>query len=195
MAEYDNAELIQQALLYAAGEMDQLSSAAFEVLLERDASAQDALTHVVQLNLVIEGRSLTPNRAYRDVVRKQSRSQLRWRERSYWFAGVCAASVLIVGFWAFNRNPITAQSDEPKAAVQAEPVEPSTVAKVETEPEAASEDISPMDEPTAVAWAEMSNSDHLHRALDDEQRHKVRMLRKDEMGHHRPWMQVSKTSP
>ena len=106
-------DLRYQAILYAAGEMHPTAAEAFETRLGSDADAQHALVQAVQLAGLLDGRSYTPDPAYRDAVRETVLAGCRKRRRStlLWIGSACAAAVALVAIWLpLQRNAATNKS-------------------------------------------------------------------------------------
>ena len=187
----DNPEgdaLALRALLYASGELDAAEAAAFEERLGTDQEAREALAVAAQLAHAVPGEPAPrPDPAYRARVRERLASHGPWRwltaRRYYpghpavWAAGgACAAALLIaVGLWVRSPNPGPAPATglPPVAQAPAAPKGEAVVQAPELLP--APRERNGFVAETALAWAELGNSDHLQKTLDDEARRKLRL--------------------
>ncbi|HEY1861910.1 MAG TPA: hypothetical protein VGG61_16230 [Gemmataceae bacterium] len=164
------------ALLYASGELDAAQAAAFEKRLGNDQEAREALTVAVQLaQMPVAGEVARPNPSYRQRVRQQLRSAPslwgrfcgRRANRSHpllWgLAGAAAAVLVAVAMgqsapWLKNERA-PERTATPPAAEQTE----EGTSRVASSLEAAN------------IWAEISPSDHLLKAHDEETRRRIRL--------------------
>jgi anti-sigma-K factor RskA len=164
------------ALLYASGELDEAQAAVFEKRLGNDQQAREALTVAVQLaQMPVAGEIALPNPSYRERVRRQlgSRPSLWGRfcgRRSYrghpllWgLAGAAAAVLLTVAMgqsapWLRNERAPELTATPPAAE----------------ETDAGSSRVASSLEAASI-WAEISQSDHLLKAHDEETRRRIRV--------------------
>jgi hypothetical protein len=167
--------LAWEALLYASGELDAGRACAFEERLGNDQAAREALSLAAQM-AVLPGAAptLRPAPDYRDSVRlrlKQGESgwQRLWGRRAYrghpllWgCAGAAAALLMMVGL--VRSGTVSACWIAPTP-----PVAQAPAPQIEGEPEGMPTTIE-----AASVWAEISQSDHLLKAHDDELRRKSR---------------------
>jgi anti-sigma-K factor RskA len=173
-ARYDNLAL--QALLYASGELDAARTAVFENRLGNDQEAREALTVAVQLaQMPGANATVAPSPAYRrrvhqGLTRGTSVWGNLWGKRAYrghplfWsLAGAAVMALLILGLGQSAPRLATEHASEltaNPAASEQDDAESSRVA-------------SSMEE--AYIWADISQSDHLLKAHDEETRRRLRM--------------------
>lgn len=154
-------DLALLALLYSSGELEGDEAAAFEARLAVDQEARDALAQAVQLSLTAAGERCAPDATWREETKRRllQRASL-WQRlagpRVYrghpavWsIFGALAASLVL------SLMPAPPASHE---SVQAEPVPALTLPSAEE----------------AIFWSEITNSDHLVKAHDEEARRKLR---------------------
>jgi anti-sigma-K factor RskA len=164
------------ALLYASGELDEAHAAVFEKRLGNDQEAREALTVAVQLaQMPVAGEMARPNPSYRQRVRQRLRSgPSSWGwfcgKRAYrghpllWgLAGAAAAVLLTVAMG--QSAPWLRKERAPELTAT-----PTTA----EETDAASSRVASSLE-AAYIWAEISQSDHLLKAHDEETRRRIRV--------------------
>jgi anti-sigma factor RsiW len=155
-------DLAHEALLYAGGELPPAEVASFEARLATDQAAREALVCAVQAGLSLsDPRAGRPDPAYRDRVRRR----LAWAKcrpaLGGFGLGAAAAALLI---FTLGRPAVP----DPDSGIVAIPVpaEHVPVATKEAEEEGVGE--------AARIWADMSNSEHLSKAVVQENRRKNR---------------------
>lgn len=171
--------LALQALLYASGELDEAQLPDFEQRLGEDQGARDALCQAVQMTLALKGQlPARPNPAYRERVRQRLQTRQPWWQavadkRAYrghpalWSGlGAAAAVLLMIGL-----GQLTHVGSSPQVVVQpgaipvAPPKEPSPAENTAVAAATPEE---------AHTWAELTNSNHLEKAHNEEARRKNR---------------------
>ena len=187
--------LVREALLYAAGELDAPAAADFERRLGGDALAREALADAVQLSLVLEGRPLRPDPAYRSVVRDRCARRREPRARYFLrYAGFGLVAALLLA-----AAPTVTPPAEPAASPAEEhaaaplPLNDAVVAHLKhpaaEEPWAdagTGEDHDMLG--TARDWAELSaTGEHLQRTWDEEARRKARHHARVRVGFEPSW--------
>lgn len=162
--------LALQALLYAGGELDGTALADFERRLAADQEAREALCQAVQLTQALAGdRPGRPDPAYRARVRQRlGKERRKWPVGPVVWASLGAAAAVLITL-GLNRPETPVAPTPPPAPVVVVRVEPPPVEPAPVE----DGDAEPMLE-MANVWAELTNSDHLARAVDREVRRKLR---------------------
>lgn len=125
------------ALLYAAGELDENATLAFERRLADEQAIRDALCSAVRLGQTIAGQPVpTPDPAYREQVRSRLRKPNLWQRivgrnmyrghPSLWaFAGaIAAAIVLMSGIGQTPSLPVDEHPASPPAFAEQTPAPP-----------------------------------------------------------------------
>lgn len=187
-------DLLREAMLYAAGELDRPTTAAFEARLANDQAAREALAEAVRLTTALFApQNAQPNRAYRRVVRQKlglayicelQRRQRFWQHTSAALAALSAVLLLVVQFWSKSLEKSAAES-----FVQAipeldrlvlptvSPIEPLTMASRSlpantppAPPKADAVDRLLADPNAAVIWAKIPWSGHIEKATQQKQR-------------------------
>lgn len=193
--------LRQQAMLYAAGEMDPNTAEAFESRLGTDCHAQQALVQAVQLVGLVAGREYRPDPSYRSAVRNSLAEMKRPSRRRFWLTGVSTLAVGLLAVWFFQRPtaPLGLKpANQPSEWAQARPPQtlPTTSAAIDSDrelrPASPAPDVldaSELDElfGSADSWAELSHIERLQKFAEIEQRRKLRIpLRAEDFRIERP---------
>jgi hypothetical protein len=164
-------DLAVQAFLYYSGELDQIEATAFERLLGEQEEARDALVEVVRMTIPLVGAVPSPDPAYRQAVRNRLQagwwnwllgSRARRGHPLLWALTGAAAALLLFTLWPWD-----------SAAADSNLASQSILGIILNEPiaqEPADEDVGE----TAFIWAELNNTDHLERAIADEQKRRSR---------------------
>lgn len=185
-------ELRQQALLYAAGEMEPGAAADFEDRLGNDADAQKALVQAVQLAALLDGREYAPDPAYRAAVREcafaaraDSRRRRRWIAASLASAAAIAIAIGVVWHRESNQGMLpgksiaVVQTDAIAPACEAQPTQPEPIAlmpkSMPNEPDAKAHPDFEDALNAAETWAQLSNSERLRKVLEYELRRRLRI--------------------
>lgn len=177
------------ALRYAAGDLTPAEAGAFEERLADDQAARDALSEAVRLSAAALGQKPPcPHPAFRAVLRARLGWE-RYRRRPIAWAGTGVAAVAVcalVGLALVDRTDPPARAAEPSApsAHLTEPLPApdefeAGLAPHETAP-VAFEQPAPAcgSEPhrsVAEIWADLSTSEHVEKARDDELRWRQKM--------------------
>jgi hypothetical protein len=168
-----------QALLYAAGELEGAELSRFEKRLGEDQEAREALCQTMGITLALSGRvPATPHPAYRELVRARLFPSQpfwqswvwpggKWTHPAIWTVAALLGVLLVLGVthppWGkgpdIEPNRATADSAQGghRGATQDEGARPLP------SPEA------------ATFWSELSNSEHLSKARDEEFRRRGRV--------------------
>jgi hypothetical protein len=179
-----------RAFLYASGEMDATETAAFERRLGEEQPLREALCRAVELTRTLEGLlPVAPPLAYRQRVRQRLLSAGGWwrwlgQPRTYrghpaLWSGLGAAAALLAVL-AFPPDWFSRDRPAPAGSVAQEP---SLLRDSETALEGADE-LSTIE--MAETWASLPSSEHLARALEEENRRRDRRLTRDEHLLHLP---------
>lgn len=193
--------LRQQAMLYAAGEMDPNAAEAFESRLGTDCHAQQALVQAVQLAGLVVGREYRPDPSYRSAVRSSLAEMKRPSRKRFWLTGVSTLAVCLLAVWFFQRPTaplglkLANQRSEWAQAHSPRPL-PTTSVVIDFQrelrpasPDPDAVDAAELDElfGSADSWAELSHVEWLRRFAEFEQRRKLRMpLRAEDFRIERP---------
>jgi hypothetical protein len=169
--------LVQEALLYAAGELEGEALRDFEERLSDHPETQLALAQAVQLSLVLEGRPLHPDPAYRSAVRRRCVPRVKPQRYFVRVAGFALVATLLMGV-----SPTGPMTPDEEAAPEDETASiPADLLQVSVSNPG--EDDRQGDEPIdgndmldmALDWAEFSGANgHLLRTWDEEVRRKAR---------------------
>jgi hypothetical protein len=179
------------AFLYASGELDVAEKVDFERRLAEEQPLREALCRAVELMRTLEGLApLVPAPAYRQRVRQRlgsSGALWRWlgQRRAYrghpaLWSGLGAAAALLAVLalppdWMPKERPTP--SAEPVAKEQSPAHEPET-------PREGPPALSTIE--VAETWASLPNSEHLSRALEEENRRRDRRFTREEHLLHLP---------
>jgi hypothetical protein len=157
------------AMLYAAGELDEVAAAAFERRLADDQTARDALCAAVRLRSALDDSAEpVPDPAYRKRVRQRLRASGTWRRVTsrtgyrwqpvLWSLAGAAAAALVLSISVAPRRADSPASQSPVVADEA--------------PEPPHVPATPGD--NAEEWPDLMGGRHLAEAVDEENRRRVR---------------------
>ena len=162
-------ELVRQALLYAAGELEAAEADAFERRLGGEPAAQEALIDAVQLAALLGGPRASPSTDRRSAVRDRCLPRPRAGRHFFRAAGLGLVATLLLSVAADPSSRI-GESESPLEFDGARLARGSDAA---AETANAGDDDEMLE--TALEWAELSNcGDHLQRTWDDEARRRAR---------------------
>ena len=167
------------ALRYAAGDLPQAESEAFEARLATDEDAQDALAEAVRLSAAAIGQPApAPTRSFRDRVRARLGGS---RGYPLTWAALGATAVAVAAVVGIQLSPPPPAAPPAIDAPAPTPPQPPIAVAPEPRPVVLAVNV-PADGPvvppsptTAEIWAELSTPERVEKAHDDEFRRRQRM--------------------